>query len=447
MGSTAPILDLKRELGCTSLPASALLIVMPGAHHREPVLRRIVSEVGPVVVMVPSFFAQVSAWAKPIASDWIEWHSDDDWKSSAWAALTAWMKINNVKLTSCMTYDDWGVELCAWLSAAERLNAPCTDFLVVRSIRDKVNFRQLCAAQGVPGPKFARLCTTEDLEQVLTETWSFPVVLKPACGAGSLYMCKAHSEAELREAFSDLSSRAAHEKKMPPDDLAAGFALEEFFEGSEVDVDGWALHGTVGWLSVADNKPAIGSSFCEAGGIYPSQLPPHLIEKLEQLTRDVVKAVGGLHSCFHFEALVNPTTGKVMPIELNCRVGGAECPVCVEAVTGRYLPVDAAYIALGQCPPAPEQTRCTVAASVNLHASHYGVVRACCATEELELEPSLLGTSFYARQGMIYTPGNGSSSALGWLAACGDSVEEAEANLNRCVALCRLEVDPMPDHA
>lgn len=88
----------------------------------------------------------------------------------------------------------------------------------------------------------------------------------------------------------------------------AGWILEEWFQGQEVDVDGWAAEGVVQWMLVSDNRPVLSAACCEQGGTYPSQLPWQVVEKLEELTREVVKATKQLHSAFHFEALVNTET-------------------------------------------------------------------------------------------------------------------------------------------
>ncbi|CAJ1329478.1 unnamed protein product, partial [Effrenium voratum] len=228
-------------------------------------------------------------------------------------------------------------------------------------------------------------------------------------------------------------------------DIAAGWILEEWFTGQEVDIDGWAKEGQVEWLLISDNKPVLGQGCCETGGLYPSQLPEELQQKLEALTRQVVAACPGLHSAFHFEALVNLETKAVMPVELNLRVGGAECPCCVEAVTGVFLPLCAAELALGRPVTPPSAPKAVVAASSNEYAPCAGTVQACEGSEagggkekELFADEHFLGGAFFAREGASYVPGRGSMSCLCWLAAkgglplsrrCGGGGEELAARM------------------
>lgn len=419
-----------------------LLLVIPGARHREPVLRRIIDEVAPVVVLVPSSLRDYGSWAIPFAKGWIEWEDGADGNhEAAWLALSAWFESKGQpKILGCTTYDEWGLETCAYLCAPERLNLPGITTEAIDCIRDKVRFREVCMAAGVPSPQVCRVHTLDDLKSELSgRTWAFPLILKPACGAGSYYVRKVRSEEDLLSSFTQLQELSLLEKKLRLQDLSHGWCVEEFFEGAEVDVDGWAMNSEVGWMSVSDNKP-VGADCCETGGIYPSQLPRHCVQALEQLTRDVLRVFKNLHLVFHFEALVNVKTGQVMPIELNCRVGGAECPTCVEAISGVYLPVDAADIAMGRRPRAWPSPKWEVAASTNVQKPNKGVVLACGGSEDLFNDAAYLGSQFYKTVGSPYTPSSGSLSTLCWLAAGGATAQEAEANLARCVSKCLLEV-------
>ena len=75
------------------------------------------------------------------------------------------------------------------------------------------------------------------------------------------------------------------------------------------------------------------------------------------------QCLGRFEGCFHFEALISPDGSQCFPIELNGRLGGAECPASVEATTGHWLPLRAAESALGVPPRAPP--RFPVAVSLN----------------------------------------------------------------------------------
>ncbi|OLQ14453.1 hypothetical protein AK812_SmicGene1379 [Symbiodinium microadriaticum] len=307
-------------------PAGPLLIVIPGRSGREPVLRRLVAEVGPVAVLVPARFASYCAWAHSLAAAWIEFGSPGGAPTApicadeAWEAVSRWMAAGGPKPLGCTTWDEWGIEICAHLCAKERLNLPYTPLETVRQVRNKARFREACVKGGVPAPRFAnihskaesslpsgclstrgpvphfavvpapgdkappnlqsrplapaaarlmRTCSAltsgpascaatqqvtqrvqalhdddpavpEDLKPGLVAilahlatlplsrpaAWTFPVILKPAKGAGSYYCLKAESEDHLLEAFPRLNESLLGEQKTPQEDAAAGWVLE-----------------------------------------------------------------------------------------------------------------------------------------------------------------------------------------------------------------------------
>merc|ERR1719215_2179122 len=218
-----------------------------------------------------------------------------------------------------------------------------------------------------------------------------------------------------------------------------GFLLEEYFGGQEVDVDGWARKGKVEFQMVSDNRPAIEPHFLEMGGVYPSQLPKELVTKLEDLTRGVVEAFPGFHGAFHFEAKVDIKTCEVMPIELNTRCGGAECPACVRAVTGYYLPEVAARLAL-DLPVEPKVSQYPVVASINLHRFEQGVITECSKAGLNSKECEVLACELWGVPGKQHQPNVGSISCLGWMAAGGSTAEEAERNLRKAESQLRITI-------
>lgn len=150
--------------------------------------------------------------------------------------------------------------------------------------------------------------------------------------------------------------------------------------------------------------------------------------------------MGGLHCVFHFEALADVASGRVMPIELNCRLGGAETPSAVEAATGVCLPVIAADLALRRTHKVLRTSK-TVVASANFYADRAGVVTACSGSEELFQDPSYVASAFWKEPGSAYSPTLGSASCLGWLCASGETATEAEENLRRLTTKCSLCVE------
>jgi len=402
-----------------------------------------------ICVLVPSADLQRSSWARDIVGDdsWIEWEGSGSSAEDAWQALQAWLQRSpGSAVNGVMTYDEFGVELASFLG--ERLGVSSTPLEHVRCFRDKSLFRERCRTAGVPCVGFAQIRTPEDVDRVLASDVPrirFPCVLKPVKGAGSWHVMKIHHRDELRETFVRLYEEMRG-GAFPQDVRDGGFVLEEYFGGHEVDIDGWACNGEVGFSLVSDNRPALEPHFLEMGGIYPSQLPIAAVNALELLTKQVVAAFPGMHSCFHFEAKVNPETFEVMPIELNARCGGAECPASVEAVSGYYLPEVAARLALG-LDVLPRSPKYGAVASTNIHIFEAGVVTECSDSELDAAACNLVTCVLTGCVGQPHVPNSGSLSCLGWLAAGGADAADAERHLQEALSQVRIAVSPQDDKA
>uniref|UniRef100_A0A7S2PXE9 ATP-grasp domain-containing protein n=1 Tax=Zooxanthella nutricula TaxID=1333877 RepID=A0A7S2PXE9_9DINO len=418
-----------------------LPVVLPGRAGRRPVLSRLRS-FARVSVLVPSSELARSAWAKEVvdSGDWIEWAGTLGDIEKAEAAVQAWRCKNPSRsIAGIMSYDEFGVELCAHIG--ERLGVTCTPAEQIRAFRDKRLFRERCRAAGLPAVRFAQFATQEELERVLTgDAWRFPCVLKPAKGAGSWHVTKVDDAEDLRRAFAAMGP-AMREGGFPQEVKDAGFLLEEYFAGHEVDVDGFARKGRgVEFKLVSDNRPAVEPLFLELGGTYPSQLPEPAVRALEELTDKVVEAFPGVHGCFHFEAKIDPKTLEVMPIEFNARCGGAECPASVHAVSGYYLPEVAARLAL-DLPVEPADPSHAVVASTNVHIFKDGCLTEC-SDQGIDAKSCNLVTSvLFGEVGQSLLPSNGSASCLGFIAAGGQTAEEAEQNLERAIGQTRISVE------
>ena len=131
-----------------------------------------------------------------------------------------------------------------------------------------------------------------------------------------------------------------------------------------------------------------------------------------------------------------------MPIEINLRAGGAECPASVAAVSGYYLPDVAAHLALGLEPPimeAGERHKCV--ASTNIHIDLEGVLLEC-SDEHLDAQATKLVTCVLFKEsvGKKHVPNNGSQSCLGWIACGGNTLEEAEGNLQKALSQVSIRI-------
>ena len=152
-----------------------------------------------------------------------------------------------------------------------------------------------------------------------------------------------------------------------------------------------------------------------------------------------------------------------MAIEINCRLGGAECPASVEAVLGECPIAAGARLALGMPDldfseledfedesPFPCldpnywkscRRRYAVCSTINLYLDRAGELTELSFGVVDARDLKLVGCVMYGAKGKQYSPGNGSKSCLGWIACGGDTAAEAEDNLRRAVAQVSISLD------
>ena len=455
-----------------------LLVPYPGGDGRVAMLQRLISAMPHLefAVLLPDELSRRYGWtrAEVGADNFLCYEGAASGRPTEQAldAVLRWPKRSRVAGILC--YDEYGLELSSQLSLRLGLRGTSPQLLGV--LRDKHAFRRACADAGMHTVRHMP-CTQEAVEAIASgeREWPFPSILKPRSGAGSECVLKIETATGLRDGWATVCARMGVALPSTASRAALsgtvewstfderikqmGFVLEEFFDGVEVDIDGWASDGHVDFALVAENRAPIEPTMDEVGGTYPIRgLSDELVHRLEALPQRVLDAAvlaaaaaGGapaacrFHGCFHFEARVDPRSGEVMPIEWNARVGGAECPESVEAASGHWLPLVAAELALAPRylpPPNLQGTEHTVV-SANIHLPTAGRLTALQLGEEIDRAKLRLVSLrlFTSQVGSMYMPGRGSASCLGWLAAGGASKVEATANLRRVLEGIIVELE------
>ena len=429
----------------------SLLIVRAGDQRKLPYLSLFKEAVNQVFTLEPQSSAIKSSWSSPYITDRILYDDSNrsnaapgDDRSNALAAVKSWSERTNVRLDGVLSYTDNGNKIAPHL--AKQLSLTHSDPSSIGSLTDKYLFRQRLLESGVPSVRFRLLRNKQDVDAVVQDTsWRFPVVLKPRQASGKICIKKLTNSKQLEECFETMQQALRFQLSKRGMGLASpgDFVLEEYFEGHEVDIDGWARNSQVEFCQIADNNPPVEPHFLETGGTYPTQLPDDARTALTSLTQSVLSAFPSVHSCFHFEARIRKqrkgdgSFGYVcVPIELNCRVGGAECPASFKAITGYDLAKVSASIALGlPVPPPCSKPQHRVVRSINLHSS----------TEALDLDMALNSFDPSDRKLVsmnIFNPqtrhfltdcNDANSVPLGWISCGGNSIEEAQLNLMETV--------------
>jgi len=255
------------------------------------------------------------------------------------------------------TFIELSVPLVARL--CEALGLPGFSPEAVDNARDKHRTRACLAAANLPTPRNFLIKKSSDLKDAAARV-GFPAVLKPVSGAASLGVKKVLSYEDLQNCYNeivtDMSSLVVLSGALVKADgsgagvSAAGMIdltllMEQYLDGTEVDVDVVMSEGEWRYAAVQDNGPTLEPYFNETWAASPSLLPKQHQSELRDLAVDTVKALGFSSGVFHVECKYTSTGPQL--IECNARMGGGQVRECNLLTWGVDLVEETLFIALG----------------------------------------------------------------------------------------------------
>jgi biotin carboxylase len=170
-------------------------------------------------------------------------------------------------------------------SVAKSLGLPGLDPEAAHRASQKIVRQSRFLQSGVPAPRFAAACSAEEaIDRAGSLGW--PVVVKPADGAGSRGVQKVSGPEEMRRAVEILG---AHSRTRQ-------FLIEEFLSGSEHSIEGIVIDGEIHWTGFSDRnyekKEIYPPFFLEDGDTLPTSLSAGMVEQVEEAASAAVRALG-----------------------------------------------------------------------------------------------------------------------------------------------------------
>ena len=418
-----------------SFAGKHLLLVGTGGVKRRRVLARL-RELGLERLTI---LHDAPNWAASYCDEWI----DADSSRPAKATLDL-VRARIGRPDGVLTYDDYSVRVAAQL--AEAFGLVGIPYQAAETSKNKAAFRRLCVERGLPAPRFIQVNADDaSVGRRLAEAeLTFPVVVKPAHGGGSVLVRRANDLAELTRFLREYDSAVGKESAAAlwPDHT---LVIEEYLAGAEVDIDMLIQNGKLHYAAVTDNFAPVEPFFIELGGQIPSGLPAHAQAELVRVAFDVMTALGAGDCCAHFEA--RWTASGAVPIEANLRVGGAEVYAFNLEARGVDLVEGAARIALGlPLPPVPGTGPSAFLRSANLVPPCSGVLRSLGVDPWVHEDRALAELVLFREPGeQVRVPPDG-FDYVGWLVARGGTRHEANQQMRRLVEGLRFEVSGTSFH-
>jgi len=342
----------------------------------------------------------------------------------------------NVKLDGVATFLEDDVLLCAKI--VDKYKLVGTSYKVTNRVRNKYLFREFCLRNHLPVIKFKELKNIKDLEEVI-RTFSFPLVVKPAYGAGSAFVVKVNDEEELRESFNYIKKEISPKIESALND-GLGVFVEEYIDGDEVDLDILVQNGKIKFCAISDNGQTKEPFFIETIRTTPSNLPTKNQSELLAMADETLEKLGILNACVHFEA--KSTAHGPVPIEVNLRLGGDEVYASIKAawhvdLIENYLKIICGiYIPKFEFSNGPFE----YLAAETFSSDHSGILVNLEIDAGLERRSYVKEFEFEKKIGdSILSPPDG-YEYLGWLLVSGNNPLDAQDNLRLASKAINYEI-------
>ena len=323
-------------------------------------------------------------------------------------------------LDAVLAVDDRGLEVAALIAA--RLDLPGNPPAAVRTLRDKLAFRDLQRRSGLRHPEFRHLPEHTDAG-ALASTLDYPVVVKARRLAASRGVIRADDAV----AFVRATERVrAIQRRADRDAAALGLVVERFVPGSEHALEGLLTNGALDVLAVFDKPdPLDGPYFEETIYVTPSRLPVPVQRAIAADIERACRAAGVVTGPIHAEMRVN-ADGFVL-LEVAPRSIGGLCGRVLRHDLGMSLEELILRHALGR--PLPARRSGGAAGVMMIPIPARGILDAVTGVDAARRVPRIVDVVVSAEVGELLVPAPEGGAYPGFIFARADTPEAVETAL------------------
>lgn len=247
------------------------------------------------------------------------------------------------RLKAVFTSSESFVEVTA--EVAEKLSLPTNTINAIKVCRNKAKLAFILQAQGVHCPK--TFCVAEKnlaLESLHASQVTFPLIVKPVKGTGSIGVKLCHDEVSYLHQMDYLFAISSL--------VQEGVLVQEYIQGEEYSVESLSMVDEISVIGVTKKYLGDLPYFLETGHDFPAMLPAPLYSRIVKHVSMALKAVGFSWGAAHIELRVRD--GIPYIIEINPRLAGGMIPKLVQEARGIDLMAAALELAIGQKPSLQE---------------------------------------------------------------------------------------------
>ena len=191
---------------------------------------------------------------------------------------------------------------------AQQMGLAGNSYAAALKAHDKHAMRDALSAAGVDCPGYLVMAKGEGAK---VKGLELPLIVKPTDRSGSLAVTKV-------ERWEDLEAAVA---KAQEASMAHEALVEEFIEGREISVEMISCQGVHYALQITDKVTTEAPHFVELAHHQPSDLPKEMQERIFEITRRALDALGLTSGGSHSEYKITKD-GRIAVMEIGGRMGG-----------------------------------------------------------------------------------------------------------------------------
>lgn len=319
-----------------------------------------------------------------------------------------------LKIDAVMTYGATAtLPTVAYIGEALGLPALPRETAELSKSKYKIKKRLSEAGLNVKGD-FFEMHTVEDARK---HVFSYPCVIKPSDGSGSLGVSVIQSERELQAALAYAYQSARFGE----------FYAESYIPGEEYSVEAFVCHGEIYVYAVVKTTFVCSDDGeISYGHRTPSGLSAETEETIATEVKKAIKALGITMASVNFDVILSSEDGKPYIIDCGIRIGqNLIASHMVPLSRGVSVIDNTIALALGEpVDAAPKYQKCI---ATRLLIYRPGIIAEIKPMEDIIGKDGILDVVMRKGVGEEQRPYRNKSDTCGWVLTCGCTPDEAEA--------------------
>lgn len=295
---------------------------------------------------------------------------------------------------------------------------------------NKAEMRKCFKAHGVPIPDFYIVRERNEFINA-AKNFTSKFIVKPADNSGNrgVELITDVSNTEVLNQAFDYSKNFSRDGRI---------LLEEYMEGDEFSVETMSVAGECHIIQITDKLTSGAPYFVEMGHTQPTKYNTEIKNRIEEITKAGVKALGITYGPSHTEIKLTSTGPKI--VEIGARLGG-DCITThlVPLSTGVNMVEANIRIALGEKPDI--KRKFDKGAAIRFLHSSTGILKSIQGIDSVRQIPNIVEVSFFKNIGDEISELHNSLDRVGYIIAQCNTREEAVELCEKCTEMIHFEME------